>query len=74
MSHEQGDNIAGWGVGALVSLVAQAAGWVSASSLAQEVLHTLVFGAVGGAAGYLGRRALQGIIEKTKRQTKKDEQ
>lgn len=67
MSHEQGDNIAGWGVGGATALLAHLTDLAQSATLAGEALHTLVFGIIGGAAGYLGKRAIETLIAKLKR-------
>lgn len=54
MTHHAGDTIS-FVAGCATALVVHVADLVSASGVAGEVLSTLVFGFLGGVAGYLGR-------------------
>lgn len=73
MSHEQGDNLAGWITGAFAPLVVQLYGWSDAPTVAGDVLHTLVFGFLGGAVGYLGKKGVETLLVTIKSKTKKSE-
>lgn len=59
MSHEQGDGLVSTATGFLLVMVAQAARWVEAAHWGGEVLHAVVFGLIGGAAGYGGKRVIE---------------
>jgi hypothetical protein len=71
MSHDQGDGIVSAATGSIVALMAHAASWVQAATWMGEVAHTLVFGLIGGAAGFLGKRMLEKLFAQNER-TKND--
>lgn len=64
MSHDQGDNLIGLVCGTATAMLAHAAQWVVASTWAGEALHTVLFGLLGGAAGYLGKHAIESVMRK----------
>lgn len=72
MSHDQGDNLIGLLCGTATALLAHAAQWASASTWAGEALHTVLFGFLGGAAGYLGKHAIERL--RRKKRTKNNDQ
>jgi hypothetical protein len=71
MSHDQGDGLVSTLSGGALALAAHASNWVIASTWAGEVLHTVVFGLVGGAAGFAGKRLVEHWTTK-KQRTKND--
>lgn len=66
MSHDQGDNLIGLVCGTAAAVLAHAAQWVQASTWAGEAIHTVLFGLLGGAAGYIGKHAIERLMKRTK--------
>lgn len=58
MSHSQADGIVGFVGGAAFSLVVNIANMLHGPVLA-DVLHTLVMGFLGGAAGWAAKQAIE---------------
>jgi hypothetical protein len=55
MMHHPGDALVSVLAGSATALLAHAANLVEAASLGGELLSTVLYGFIGGAAGYMGR-------------------
>lgn len=71
--HHPADDMAGVITGAALGLVYRLTEVVSAGSVAGEVFHTLAFGLLGGAAGFLGKRAIEHVLTKNNRNNQSDQ-
>lgn len=61
MSHEHGTTLLSFIGGSALALAADAVQWIQASAWMGDVLHTLVFGALGGITGILSKRLFEHI-------------
>lgn len=73
MTHHAADDAAGMATGAALGVAFRLAEWVQVSSMAGEVLHTLAFGMIGGAAGFLGKRLIEHLLTKKNRNNQSDQ-
>ena len=66
MSHDQGESLAGVFTGSAVALLANLANWLDAGTLFGELFHAALLGFVGGALGYMGKKAIHRFTQRTK--------
>lgn len=67
MHHSSGDNAIGVTTGLALSFTGNVAGWVSSSSFLVQAMETVALGLLGGAAGFLGKKAIEWAFRKRKR-------
>lgn len=71
--HHPADDMAGVIPGAALGLMYRLTEVVTAGSVAGEVLHTLAFGLLGGAAGFAGKRLIEHLVTKKNRNNKSEQ-
>lgn len=71
--HHPADDMAGVITGAALGLAYRLTEVVSAGTYAGEFAHTMVFGVLGGAAGFLGKRAIEHLLHRLQRKNRNNQ-